>query len=262
MFSNFRSNIQNNLFSASQRVASGNRINSARDDAAGLGIAQALEAQIRGLNQATQNTLNFDSLLNTAEGSLSNVGQSLVRIRELAIQASNDTLNTANRQALQLEIDQQLSHISSVAQGAQFNNLNLLDGSFENMNAQVGPNSGQGINVSIQEFSLAALGIEGFSVMNGRANIDIAAIDNALSMVTAQRGSIGALQNRMEYTANNNTLAALNSSQSHSRIADADIALEMMRLQQNRILEQMQMFSTRNQMERTRANAGFVGIMF
>ena len=262
MFNSFRSNIQNNMQTASQRLASGRRINSAADDAAGLGISQALEAQIRGLNQATRNALDFDSALNTADGGLGSISESLHRIRDLALQASNSILTDANRASIQAEIDQHLDHISRVTTDTQFNRMNLLDGSFNNMNMQVGPNAGQSINVSIQGTSLAALGIAGFSVMGGPQNINIGAIDNALNLVVSQRGSIGAMQNRIEHIVNQNNINAINTAAANSRIADADIALEMMRLEQSRIIQQLQTFSMRNQMERTRANLGFIGIAF
>jgi flagellin len=260
IFNSFRHNIQNQMQSASQRLASGRRINSAADDAAGLGISQALEAQIRGLNQATRNALDFDSALRTAEGGLGSIGESLLRIRDLALQASNGILTDADRATIQIEVDQLLSHIGRVTTDTQFNRVNLLDGSFNNMNMQVGPNAGQNVNVSIQNSGLAALGIAGFSVMGGPGNINIAAIDTAISRVAANRGSIGAIQNRIEHIVDQNNIAAENMARANSRIADADIALEMMRLNQARILQQLQVFSVRNQMERTRANLGFVGI--
>lgn len=260
IFNSFRNNIQNNMNTASQRLASGKRINSAADDAAGLGISQALEAQIRGLNQATRNALAFDSALNTADGGLSSIGSSLLRIRDLALQASNDTLTSENRSAIQAEIDQQLNHISKVTTNTEFNRINLLDGSFTNMNAQVGPNAGQNLSISIQGTNLAGLGIAGFSVMGGPKNIDIDAIDKAINMVLSQRGSIGAVQNRIEHIVEQNNTAAINMAAAKSRIADADIALETMRLNQARILQQLQNFTLKNQMERTRASLGFVGI--
>ena len=261
IFNSFRHNIQSNMLSASRRLASGRRINSAADDAAGLGISQRLEAQIRGLNQATRNALDFDSALNTAEGGLGSISSSLLRIRDLALQASNGILSNDDRASIQIEVDQLLNHIGRVTTDTEFNRINLLDGSFDNMNAQVGPNAGQGLNVSISGTSLAALGLEGFSVMGGPQNIDIAAIDTAINRVVSNRGSIGAIQNRLGYVVEHNNVASINMAAANSRIADADMALEMMRLNQARILEQMQIFSMRNQMQRTRANLGFVGVM-
>jgi len=262
IFNSFRNNIQNNMQSASQRIASGRRINSATDDAAGLGISQALEAQIRGLNQATRNARDFDSALSSADSGLGSISESLIRIRDLSLQASNGILNNENRASIQAEIDQHLDHIARVTSDTEFNRINLLDGSFNNMRVQVGANSGQSIGMSIQGTSPAALGIENFSVMGGPGNINIGAIDSALNSVVASRGSIGAMQNRIEHIVDQNNITALNLLAAESRIADADIALEMMRLSQSRILQQMQTFSIQNQIERTRANVGFVGIMF
>jgi len=261
MFGSFRNNIQNQMMTASNRIASGVRINSAADDAAGLGIANALEAQIRGLNQGTRNALDFDSALNTADGALSTIGDTLIRIRDLALQASNGILTDDQRGTIQAEVDQLLNHIDRTTSQTDFNRRNLLDGSFTNMNMQAGPNAGQNIRVSIDSTTLDGLGLSGFNVLGGPGNIDIAAIDTAIARVTGNRGAIGAMQNRIEHIVDQNNTAALNMTQAHSRIYDADIALEMMRLSQARILEQMQMFSMRNQMERTRANLGFVGIM-
>ena len=260
IFNSFRNNIQSNMRTASQRVASGRRINSAADDAAGLAISQILEAQIRGLNQGTRNARDFDSALSTADSGLDSISSSLLRIRDLSLQASSSILTDANRAVIQDEIDQHLDHISRVTTDTEFNRMNLLDGSFANRHMQVGPNAGQSINLSIEGTSLANLGLVGFSVMGGPQNIDLAAIDNAINMVVSGRGGIGAMQNRLEHVVNHNNISAENMTQANSRIADADIALEMMRLHQTRILEQMQVFNMRNQMERTRANTGFVGI--
>jgi len=257
----FRHNIQNDMQRASQRIATGARINSAADDAAGLGIAQALEAQIRGLNQATRNALDFDSALSTADGGLETITSSLIRIRDLSLQASNGILTDENRATIQAEIDQHLDHISRVTRDTEFNRMRMLDGSFNNMNLQAGPNAGNNLRVSIAATTLDGLGMEGFTVLGGANGvIDIAAIDTAISRVVANRGAIGAIQNRIEHIVDQNNISAINMAQAHSRVADADIALEMMRLQQARIREQMSIFSMQNQMERTRANLRFVGI--
>ena len=150
---------QGSLSTSLQRLSSGLRINSAKDDAAGLAISERMTAQIRGLNQAARNANDAISLSQTAEGALGAVGENLQRIRELAVQASNATNSSSDRAALQQEASQLISEITRVGSQTQFNGLNLLDGSFSNQNFQVGANNGQTITLgSIQDARAASLG--------------------------------------------------------------------------------------------------------
>lgn len=147
------------MATALQRLSSGLRINSAKDDAAGLAIAQRLSAQVRGLNQATRNASDAISLSQTAEGALDAITQNLQRMRELAVQSANSTNSASDRGALQLEIKQLKAEIDRVASQTQFNGINLLDGSFENRAFQVGANANQTINIdSIASARTSALG--------------------------------------------------------------------------------------------------------
>lgn len=150
---------QNSLSTSMQRLSSGLRINSAKDDAAGLAIAERMTTQIRGLNQAQRNANDGISLAQTAEGALGTIGNNLQRIRELAVQSRNATNSAEDRAALQKEVDQLKSEIDRVATDTSFNGTNLLDGSFTAMAFQVGANQGQLINIdSIQNSKIDQLG--------------------------------------------------------------------------------------------------------
>jgi flagellin len=157
---------QNDLATAIQRLSSGMRINSAKDDAAGLAISDRMTAQIRGLNQAARNANDGISLAQTADGALSSVSDNLQRIRELAVQSANATNSTSDRASLQLEVSQLQSEIDRVATQTQFNGTNLLDGSFTAQQFQVGANSGQTISISsIASVRSSAIGVyQGFNL--------------------------------------------------------------------------------------------------
>jgi len=141
-----------------ERLSSGLRINRAGDDAAGLAISESLRSQVRGLNQAIRNANDGVSLISTAEGAIQAYTNIVQRIRELAVQAANDTNSVNNRAALQLEIDEQLEELSRIANTVQFNGLNLLDGTFVNKSIQVGAMQGQTIAVSIDDMRATSLG--------------------------------------------------------------------------------------------------------
>jgi len=150
---------QSALQTSLQRLSSGLRINSAKDDAAGLAISERFTAQIRGLNQAVRNSNDGISLAQTAEGALQQVGNNLQRVRELAVQAANATNSAGDRAALQAEVDQRIAEITRVGNQTQFNGLNLLDGSFTSQTFQVGANAGQTIDVTaLRDSRASALG--------------------------------------------------------------------------------------------------------
>ena len=256
-FNSFRNNVQNGMAQSSQRLAGGRRINSAADDAAGLGIASRMQAQIGGLNQGNRNAADMDSALRTADGTLSTITESLQRVRELAVQAASPIMSDADRALIQTEVNQHLNQIQRAAGDTQFNTMRLLDGSFADMHMASNPN-GSGMQISIANTSLETLGIDSFDVTSGRP--DIAAIDDALAMVSSNRADIGAVQNRIEYIMDSNSIASLNQAAAQSRIADADMALEAMMWEQQQVLQQYQIFSMREQMERSRESLGFVGI--
>lgn len=150
---------QNDLNTSLQRLSSGLRINSAKDDAAGLAISERMTSQIRGLNQAARNANDGISLAQTAEGALAEVGNNLQRIRELAVQSSNATNTQGDRDALQTEVSQLLNEIDRVANQTSFNGVKLLDGSFTGASFQIGANAGETISVGVgTDFNTAALG--------------------------------------------------------------------------------------------------------
>lgn len=150
---------QNDLNTSLQRLSSGLRINSAKDDAAGLAISERMTSQIKGLNQAARNANDGISLAQTAEGALAEVGNNLQRIRELAVQSSNATNTAGDREALQTEVSQLLSEIDRVANQTSFNGVKLLDGSFTGSSFQIGANAGETISVGFSaDFNTAALG--------------------------------------------------------------------------------------------------------
>ena len=142
------SNSQNSLTTSMQRLSSGMRINSAKDDAAGLAISERMTAQVNGLNQAAKNANDGISLAQTAEGTLGTIGNNLQRIRELAVQSRNATNSSDDRAAIQKEVSQLTAEIDRVAKNTAFNGTNLLDGSFTAQSFQVGANQGQTIEIA------------------------------------------------------------------------------------------------------------------
>ncbi|MBF0612396.1 MAG: flagellin FliC [Magnetococcales bacterium] len=224
------------------RLASGLRINSAADDAAGLAITMRMTSQVRGLNQAQRNANDGVSLVQVAEGALEETTTALQRMRELAVQAANDIYSSADRSNLQKEIKQLLSEVQRIATQTQFNGMALLTGSFDNKMFQVGAFSGQVISFSILAASNAALGISGNTTIDvstyGAASTAIAQIDKALSSVSDLRANLGAVQNRFESTIANLANVVENISAARSRIEDADLADETSRLTKNSILQQ------------------------
>ena len=159
---------QSSLATSLQRLSSGLRINSAKDDAAGLAISQRMTSQINGLNRAAQNANDGISLSQTAEGALGQVGDSLQRIRELAVQSANATNSSSDRAALQQEVSQLVSEISRIGDTTSFNGLKILDGSYTNQQYQIGANAGETINVSIADSRASQLGA---TVINSGAGV-------------------------------------------------------------------------------------------
>jgi len=242
----YRSMVANQLSSASSmnRLSSGLRINSAADDAAGLAVSERMRGQIRGLDMAYQNTHNGLQLANTAEGNLSSSSDIIVRMRELAVRASDGTMGDAERGFLNDEMTQLRGELDRISGSANYNGINLLDGSLSAgsaMRFQVGAQgeSDQRIEMSIGNMSSRGLGLENInlSTIDG-ANSALAAIDRASEMISDQRGSIGAVQNRLEHTMNNIGVSTENLASSESRIRDLDMAFEAMRRTQSSIMNQ------------------------
>jgi flagellin len=205
-----------------ERLASGLRINRAADDAAGMSIAAQMTAELNGLFQASRNARDAVSLVQTAEGGLSEVGGALDRMRTLAVQSASDVLGTSERAAIQKEVNQLQSEISRTAGAVEFNGKKLLDGSFQGARFQVGPNAGQEVNISIQGLQAPNVDLTSFD----GASQAITSLDGAIRSVNDQRATLGATQNRLESTIRNLDSTAENTLASRSRIEDADVARE------------------------------------
>lgn len=224
---------------SSEKLSSGYRINRAGDDAAGLTISEKMRSQIRGLNKASANAQDGVSLIQVAEGALNETHSILQRMNELATQAANDTNTTADRGAIQDEINQLTSEINRIASTTQFNTKNLIDGSFTDKSLQVGSLCGQAITIDIAAMSAGEIGVSGLNVKGftvaGKA---MSAIQGAISVVSAQRSYLGALQNRLEHTIANLDNISENTQAAESRIRDTDMAEEMVEYSKNNILAQ------------------------
>ncbi|MDE4542543.1 flagellin [Thermoanaerobacterium sp. R66] len=236
-----------NTQKALQKLSSGYRINSAADDAAGLAISEKMKAQIAGLDQAQRNAQDGISLLQTAEGALNETTSILQRMRELAVQASNDTNTNTDKANIQKEIDQLKNEINRIASTTQFNTKNLLNGSLKTatLTFQIGANSKQVLKLNIATMNASALGVNGIFVGSAGASVtaasitnQIATIDTAIDKVSGQRAYLGAYQNRLEHTINNLGTASENLTAANSRIRDVDMAQEMMEFTKDNILNQ------------------------
>jgi flagellin len=231
----------NNLSKSTERLSSGFKINRAGDNAAGLTISEKMRGQIRGLEQASTNAQDGISLIQTAEGALNETQSILQRMRELTVQASNDTNVSADRDAISKELTALTQEIDRIAGQTEFNTMKLLNGSFASKNLQVGANSGQAISFAIKTMTASALGI--YSVANHvsaytSATHNIKVVQSALNKVSTQRSALGALQNRLEHTIANADNTAENLQAAESRIRDVDMAKEMVKYSKDNILQQ------------------------
>ncbi|MCL2500197.1 MAG: flagellin [Defluviitaleaceae bacterium] len=238
----------NQMSNAMMRVASGKRINSAADDAAGLAISTKMDAQIRGYEQGIANTRDMQNLTNTAEGGLATIGGALGRIRELSLQASNGIYTDADRQLIQGEISQLADHIQTTVKNTEFNTIPLLDGSAQSLHTASYPD-GSGTTVNINDMSGLAKAIANFNVTG---EFNIGDIDAAMAEVNGERANLGALSNRFDFTADANSLTALNMADARSRIADADMVKEMMNVRKEQTLSQIQILMQQNEQARMR----------
>ena len=226
---------------ALQRLSTGLRINSAKDDAAGLAISERLTSQIRGYNQAIRNAGDGISLAQTAEGGMDGITSGLQRMRELAVQAANYSNTTADRAAINAEFSQLKTEIDRVSTQTKFNTKSLLDGSFTAADFQVGPNSGEIITVSaITNLGATALGITAAVDVTTAANASsaLSTIDTALNTVTTARANLGASINRFEQTISNLRVTVESLQTSRSRVQYADFAAETASLTRLQILQQ------------------------
>ena len=238
-----------------EKLSSGYRINRAADDAAGLAISEKMRFQINGLNQAMRNAQDGISLLQTAEGALTEVHAMLQRMNVLANQAANGTYSQEDREALQAEVDQLIEEINNIANSTNFNGIKLI-GSNGQVTFQIGVQAANTLTVNTKQMTADQLGlvIQTSVTLSGGANITsnvtinistatgarnaIGIIQDAIKQVSEQRAQFGAVQNRLEHTINNLGVTAENLSASESRIRNADMAKEMTEFVRNQILVQ------------------------
>ena len=222
---------------SSEKLSSGYKINRAGDDAAGLTISEKMRSQVRGLNKASDNAQDGISLIQVAEGALNETHSILQRMNELATQAANDTNTTADRTAIQQEINQLASEITRISSTTQFNTMNLIDGHFTSKSLQVGALNGQVIKISISNMS--GIGVNALLVSTfSSAGKAMSSVQKAISSVSAMRSKLGALQNRLEHTIANLDNISENTQSAESRIRDTDMAEEMVEYSKNNILAQ------------------------
>ncbi|SHH00559.1 MULTISPECIES: flagellin N-terminal helical domain-containing protein [Pectobacterium] len=251
---------QSSLGTAIERLSSGLRINSAKDDAAGQAIANRMTAQVKGLTQAARNANDGISLTQTAEGNLNEINNNLQRVRELAVQAASDTNGSTDRTSIYTEMKQRLDEIDRVAKSASFNGTNLLDGTASGgINIQVGANTGANEVIAIDSgalvnatttsgaglasgvsTSVAAIsgGTGTIGGSGGLASTIIKDVDAALKAVDTARSNLGAIQNRFESTITNVNNTINNLSNARGRIQDADYAVEVSNMTKANILQQ------------------------
>lgn len=230
-----------NLSKATEKLSSGYRINRAGDDAAGLSISEKMRGQIRGLDQASTNAEDGVSLIQTAEGALNEVHSILQRMRELTVQAANDTNVTADRDAIASEQSQLQQEITRIGEQTEFNTMKLLDGNFQQKKLQVGANNAQEIEFSIGTITAAGLGVDGVgSSMDDHdtATAYLDTVDKAITSVSSERSNLGAIQNRLEHTIANADNTSENLQAAESRIRDVDMADEMVTFSKNNIIQQ------------------------
>jgi flagellin len=218
-----------------EKLSSGYRINRAADDAAGLGISESMRSQIRGLAQAQRNIQDGVSMVQTAEGNLDEVHSMLQRIRELAVQFKNGSLDTTARASIQNEVNQLSCEIDRIGAQAQFNGIPLLNGT-ATVSFQVGANDNEQIGITFLNLS-SAVGTS-YAVLSATQNSDISEIDAAITAVSAARGEMGAVQNRLDHTLSVSAAYQENLTSAESRIRDVDMAEEMVNLTKMQVLQQ------------------------
>jgi len=231
------------LATSLQRLSSGLRVNSAKDDAAGLAIANRMDAQARGMNVAVRNSNDGISLVQTAESGMAVIGDMLQRMRELAVQASNGTNTSGDLSALDSEYSELWTEINRTMSSVEFNGTSLLDTTDE-FKFQIGANSGQSVTVASGSLSITA-GITAIAENSALDTTDtsenaarISAIDTAIDSIATSRATLGAIQNRFNYTVSYLQAASENQQAARGRIMDADFAVETANLSRAQILQQ------------------------
>ena len=227
---------------AMERLSTGKRINYAQDDAAGQAIATRLTAEIQGLAMASRNAADGQSMLNTAEGALQETHNLLLRMREIAVQAGNGTMNSDDQAALDKEFQALDAEVERIASKTTWAGTKLLDGTggtSGEFKFQAGVLASETIDVTIADMDSAALGVDGLDVTDtSNANSAITALDTAIKKVSTERANLGAFSNRLESTISNINQIGVNLAASKGRIEDADFAIETRNLAKGQILQQ------------------------
>mgnify|MGYP002512507272 CR=1 FL=1 len=252
-----------NLSKATEKLASGYRINRAADDAAGLAISEKMRAQVRGLNRASDNAQDGISLIQTAEGALDQQHAILQRVRELVVQGGNSAVLDSGKvggdddfQKIQDEIKELKGEFERINSQTQFNKKKLLNGDYSSQWLQIGANDGEGIKVTISTTAWASV-----NVLQGAAGADgtqIAIVDSMIKSVTTVRSQLGAIQNRLEYTVKVDDNTAENLQAAESRLRDTDMADEMTRFSKESILQQA---ATSMLAQANQANQGVLSLL-
>ncbi|MBF0154760.1 MAG: flagellin FliC [Magnetococcales bacterium] len=236
-------NTNKSLNTSLRRLSSGVRINSSEDDASGLGVASRMASQIRGANQAIRSTNDAISLIQVADGALSETADNLQSMRALAVSAANSTYLTSDRANMNLEFQALVAEILRVAQGITYNNTYLLSGGFTNKPVQVGANSGDFISITLLSATPTGIGISANVSLGGTdgttATAAITLVDNAINSVSYIRALVGAQQSRLQSAASIATYYSDAVASAHSGIYDTDISMETSNLARLTILQQM-----------------------
>jgi len=235
-------NVKRKQSESLEKLSSGQRINKAGDDAAGLAISEKLKSNIRGVSQAARNAGDGVSLIQTAEGGMNEVNNILIRLRELSVQSASDTVGDKERKYSEMEFQQLVTEVERISTSTTYNEKQLLSGEGDEMEFQIGIYNSEDndrIKYQPQETNLRAgeLGIDGLSVASkdsSQANLEV--IDGALTKVNTSRAQLGALQNRLQSTIRNLEVKSENLSAANSRIRDTDIAEETANLAKSNIL--------------------------
>ena len=226
---------------ALERLSTGYRINRAGDDPAGLAISEKMRGQISGLNMASKNIQDGISMVQTAEGALNETHAMLQRMRELSVQAANDTLTDDDRARIDVEFQELKKEVTRISTDTEFNTRKLLNGDNATtpLKIQAGANAGQTIDLTMNDMSADAIGITDASIATrDEADASISTLDAAIKSVSIERSRLGAYQNRMEHAYHVNVNTAENVTAAESRIRDVDIAKEMMNFTKANILQQ------------------------
>ncbi len=240
---------QKGLFWSYTHLSSGKRINTAKDDAAGLAIANKMKVQEAGLKAGAENAGMAIGAANVAEGALGGMSDYLQRIRELAVRSMNGLNSNADKQIYQKEIDQLKQGIEGLARDTSFNEQKLLDGSMADMAIATSPNGGS-MHIQMENSTLEALGIADLDVTSKDFSLD--AIDRAMDMVTQRRASLGGATNALEYTRNYNNSVSINQLSARSRLEDLDFPKAIAKKKQDEVLGQYRVAMLRRQMDQKR----------